>query len=109
MSVETLEKSLVKMITPLQDRIIVKRAAEEEKSKGGIVIPDTAKEKPVRGFIVAVGPGKQLETGKIHLMSLKVGDEILFGKYAGTEVKLDNEEYIVMREDDVIALMKKSV
>ena len=107
MSVNTLEKPLIEMITPLQDRIVVERAVEEEKSKGGIVIPDTAKEKPVRGTIVAAGPGKRLESGQIQPMSVKVGDEILFGKYAGTEVKLDNKEYIVMREDDVIAIMNK--
>nr|WP_218814990.1 co-chaperone GroES [Rickettsiella endosymbiont of Dermanyssus gallinae] len=95
------------MITPLQDRLIVKRAVEEEKSKGGIVIPDTAKEKPVRGIVVAVGPGKRLESGEIQPLSVKLGDEILFGKYAGTEVKLENQDYIVMREDDVMAIMKK--
>lgn len=104
---EVLEKPLVEMITPLQDRIIVKRAVEEEKSKGGIVIPDTAKEKPIRGVVVAVGPGKRLESGDIQPMSVKLGDEVLFGKYAGTEVKLENQDYIVMREDDVIAIMKK--
>lgn len=104
---EVLEKPLVEMITPLQDRIIVKRAVEEEKSKGGIVIPDTAKEKPVRGVVVAVGPGKRLESGEIQPLSVKLGDEILFGKYAGTEVKLENQDYIVMREDDVMAIMKK--
>lgn len=104
---EVLEKPLVEMITPLQDRIIVKRAVEEEKSKGGIVIPDTAKEKPVRGVVVAVGPGKRLESGEIQPLSVKLGDEILFGKYAGTEVKLENQDYIVMREDDAMAIMKK--
>lgn len=104
---EVLEKPLVEMITPLQDRIIVKRAVEEEKSKGGIVIPDTAKEKPVRGVVVAIGPGKRLESGEIQPLSVKLGDEILFGKYAGTEVKLENQDYIVMREDDVMAIMKK--
>lgn len=103
---EVLERPLVEMITPLQDRIIVKRAVEEEKSKGGIVIPDTAKEKPIRGIVVAVGPGKRLESGEIQPLSVKLGDEILFGKYAGTEVKLEDLEYIVMREDDVMAIMK---
>lgn len=103
---ETLEKPLVEMITPLQDRLVVERAVEEEKSRGGIVIPDTAKEKPVRGTIIAAGPGKQLESGQTQPMSVKVGDEILFGKYAGTEVKLDTKEYIVMREDDVMAIIK---
>jgi chaperonin GroES len=106
MSVETLEKPLIGMIEPLQDRIVVERAAGEEKSQGGIVIPDTAKEKPIRGIVKAVGPGKRLESGQVQPVSVKVGDEILFGKYAGTEVKLDNKEYIVMREDDVIAIMK---
>ncbi|BBB15654.1 10 kDa chaperonin [Candidatus Rickettsiella viridis] len=104
---EVLEKPLVEMITPLQDRIVVKRAVEEEKSKGGIVIPDTAKEKPVRGVVVAIGPGKRLESGEIQPLSVKLDDEILFGKYAGTEVKLENQDYIVMREDDVMAIMKK--
>ncbi len=107
MSVDTLEKPLLEMIIPLQDRIVVERAVEEEKSKGGIVIPDSAKEKPVRGIIVAIGPGKQLESGQIQSMSVKLGDEILFGKYAGTEVKLDHKEYIIMREDDVMAIIKK--
>ncbi|MES2998272.1 MAG: co-chaperone GroES [Pseudomonadota bacterium] len=104
MSVETLEKSLLSTIIPLQDRVLVERAVEEEKSKGGIVIPDTAKEKPIKGTVRAVGPGKRLESG-IQLMSVKVGDKILFGKYAGTEVKLENKEYIVMREDDIMAII----
>lgn len=106
MSVETLEKSLVEMIVPLQDRIVVERAVEEERSKGGIVIPDTAKEKPITGIVKAIGPGKRNESGQIQPIAVKIGDKILFGKYAGTEVKLDNKEYIVMREDDVIAIMK---
>ncbi|MDQ8039868.1 MAG: co-chaperone GroES [Rickettsiella sp.] len=95
------------MIVPLQDRMIVERAVEETRSKGGIVIPDSAKEKPVKGIVVAVGPGKRLESGETQAMSIKVGDEILFGKYAGTEVKLDDKEYIVMREDDAIAIINK--
>jgi chaperonin GroES len=106
MSVDTLEKALIEMIIPLQDRIVVERALEEEKSKGGIVIPDTAKEKPIRGKVRAVGPGKRLDSGQIQPVAVKVDDEILFGKYAGTEVKLDEKEYIVMREDDVMAILK---
>jgi chaperonin GroES len=106
MSVEILEKSLLSTIKPLQDRVLIERALEEEKSKGGIVIPDTAKEKPVRGIVVKVGPGKRLESGEIQPMSVKEGDGILFGKYAGTEVKLDGKEYIVMREDDIMAIIK---
>jgi len=107
MSIETLEQSsLLATIKPLQDRILVKRAVEEERSRGGIVIPDSAKEKPVKGKILAIGPGKRLESGAIQPMSLKVGDEILFGKYAGTEVKLGHdEEYIIMREDDIMAII----
>ena len=106
MNVETLEKSLLSIIKPLQDRVLVERAVEEEKSKGGIVIPDTvSKEKPVRGFVVAVGPGKRLESGGIQPMSVKVHDEILFGKYAGTEIKLKDKDYLVMREEDVIAII----
>ncbi len=102
---EILEKPLVEKLTPLQDRVLVERGVEEEKI-GTIVIPDTAKEKPVRGTIIAAGPGKRLESGQTQPMSVKVGDEILFGKYAGTEVKLDTKEYIVMREDDVMAIIK---
>ena len=100
-----LEPLAVKKLVPLGDRVIVERAEEEQKSKGGIVIPDTAKEKPARGIVVAVGPGKRLESGEIQALSIKVGDKVLFGKYAGTEVKLGDEEYIVMREEDVMAII----
>ena len=94
-------------IRPLHDRVIVKREDEERKSPGGIVIPDTAAEKPIRGKIVAVGKGKILENGSIRPFDLKVGDKILFGKYGGTEVKVDGDELLVMREEDVMAVIEK--
>jgi chaperonin GroES len=94
-------------IRPLQDRIIVKRVEEEEKTKGGIIIPDTAKEKPMEGKVVAVGKGKLMEDGKVHPVDVKVGDRILFGKYAGTEVKIDGEEHLIMREDDLLGVIEK--
>ena len=94
-------------IRPLHDRVIVKREDEERKSPGGIVIPDTAAEKPIRGKIVAVGKGKILEDGKVRPLDLKVGDKILFGKYGGTEVKVDGEELLVMREEDVMDVIEK--
>jgi chaperonin GroES len=93
-------------IRPLHDRVIVKRLDEDRTSPGGIVIPDTAAEKPVQGKIVAVGKGKILEDGNIRPLDLKVGDKILFGKYSGTEVKLDGEELVVMREEDVMAVIE---
>ena len=93
-------------IRPLHDRVIVKRLEEERTSPGGIVIPDTAAEKPVQGKIVAVGKGKILEDGNVRPLDLKVGDKILFGKYSGTEVKLDGEELVVMREEDVMAVIE---
>jgi chaperonin GroES len=92
-------------IRPLQDRVIVKRVAEEEKTKGGIIIPDTAKEKPVEGEIIAVGPGK-VEDGKRVALSVKAGDRVLFGKYAGTEVKLDGVEHLILREDDILGVLE---
>jgi chaperonin GroES len=92
---------------PLADRIIVKRTKEEEKSKGGIIIPDTAKEKPVEGTVVAVGAGKTLKDGKVRPLDVKAGDHILFGKYSGTEVKVDGEEHVLLREDDVLAVLEK--
>lgn len=92
-------------IRPLHDRVIVRRLEEERKSAGGIVIPDTAKEKPVQGEIVAVGKGKILENGEVRPLDVKVGDKVLFGKYAGTEVKVGNEELLVMREEDVVAII----
>jgi chaperonin GroES len=94
-------------IRPLQDRIIVKRIAEEEKSKGGIIIPDTAKEKPQEGKVVAVGKGKLSEDGKITPLDVKVNDRILFGKYSGTEIAFDGEEHLIMREEDVLGVIEK--
>ena len=94
-------------IRPLHDRVIVKREDEERKSPGGIVIPDTAAEKPIRGKIVAVGKGKILENGNVRPLDLKVGDKILFGKYGGNEVKVDGEELLVLREEDVMAVIEK--
>jgi len=92
-------------IRPLADRIVVKRTKEEEKTKGGIIIPDTAKEKPVEGTVVAVGNGKVLKDGKQRPLDVKAGDRVLFGKYSGTEVKLDGEEHVILREDDVLAVV----
>ena len=92
-------------IRPLQDRVIVKRVNEEEKSKGGIIIPDTAKEKPQEGKIVAVGKGKHGDDGKITPLDVKVNDRILFGKYSGTEINFDGEEHLIMREDDLLAVI----
>jgi chaperonin GroES len=94
-------------IRPLQDRIIVKRLEEEEKTGGGIIIPDTAKEKPMEGKVVAVGKGKVLENGKVLPLDVKAGDRVLFSKYAGTEVKLDGEEHLIMREDDILGIVEK--
>ncbi len=91
-------------IRPLHDRVIVKRLEEEKTSPGGIVIPDSAAEKPVKGEVVAVGNGKILENGETRKLDLKVGDKILFGKYSGTEVKVDGQELLVMREDDIMAV-----
>jgi chaperonin GroES len=93
-------------IRPLSDRIVVKRTKEEEKTKGGIIIPDTAKEKPVEGLVVAVGNGKILKDGKQRPLDVKEGQRILFGKYSGTEVKLDGEEHVILREDDVLAVLE---
>lgn len=91
-------------IRPLQDRIVVKRLEGESKTKGGIIIPDSAKEKPIQGKVVAVGNGKVLKDGKVRAVDVKVGDTILFGKYSGTEIKLDGEEHIILREDDILAV-----
>ena len=93
-------------IRPLQDRVIVKRVAEEEKSKGGIIIPDTAKEKPQEGKVIAVGKGKVSEDGTVRPLDVKAGDRILFGKYSGTEVKLDGEDVLIMREDDILGVLE---
>ena len=92
-------------ITPLNDRVIVKRVEEEQKTAGGIIIPDTAKEKPQEGEVVAVGPGKRDDDGKRVALEVKKGDRILFGKYAGTEIKIDGEERIFMREDDILGIL----
>jgi chaperonin GroES len=93
-------------IKPLHDRVIVKRVEEEETTKGGIIIPDTAKEKPVEGKVIAVGDGKITEDGKRQPLEVKKGDKILFGKYAGTDINIDGEEHLIMREDDIIAIVK---
>jgi chaperonin GroES len=92
-------------LRPLQDRLLVQRVEEEEKTKGGIIIPDTAKEKPAEGKVVAVGKGKVDESGKPIPMEVKKGDRILFGKYSGTEIKIEGEEYLIMREDDVLGII----
>ena len=91
-------------IRPLQDRIVVKRLEADKKTKGGLIIPDTAKEKPIEGNVVAVGNGKILKNGKARPLEVKVGDTVLFGKYTGTEVKLDGEEHLLIREEDVLAV-----
>jgi chaperonin GroES len=93
-------------LRPLHDRVIVKRIEEEEKTSGGIIIPDTAKEKPQQGKVIAVGKGKILENGKVSPLTIKKGDRILFGKYAGTDIKIDGEEHLIMREDDILAVIK---
>jgi chaperonin GroES len=94
-------------IRPLHDRILIKRLEEEEKSKGGIIIPDTAKEKPQHGKVIAVGKGKILENGKVLPPDVKEGDKVLFGKYAGNEVKIDGEEHLLMRENDILAVVQE--
>ncbi|MCP1728615.1 chaperonin GroES [Natronospira proteinivora] len=91
---------------PLHDRVVVKRVEEETKTEGGIVIPDSAAEKPVRGEVVAVGNGKPLDSGETRALDVKVGDKVLFGKFAGTEVKVEGEEVLVMREDDIMAVFE---
>ncbi len=94
-------------IRPLQDRVIVKRIEEEEKTKGGIIIPDTAKEKPQEGKVVAVGKGKANEDGKVVPLDVKVNDRILFGKYSGSEINIDGEEHLIMREEDILGVIEK--
>jgi chaperonin GroES len=93
-------------IRPLHDRVIIKRMEEERTSAGGIVIPDTAAEKPIRGEVIAAGNGKILENGDVRALDVKVGDKVLFGKYSGTEVKVDGEELLVMREEDIVAVIE---
>jgi len=90
---------------PLHDRVVIQRVEEEEKTKGGIIIPDTAKEKPMEGKVVAVGPGARGEDGKIHPLDVKAGDRVLFGKWSGTEVKLDGDELIIMKEADIMGII----
>lgn len=94
-------------LRPLNDRVVVKRIEEEQKTAGGIIIPDTAKEKPIQGEIIAVGTGKLMEDGSRKPLDVKVGDRVLFGKYAGTEVKIGTEEFLIMREDDILAVIEK--
>jgi len=94
-------------IRPLQDRVIVERLAEEEKTKGGIIIPDTAKEKPMEGKVIAVGKGRVTDDGKLVKPDVKAGDRILFNKYAGTEVKIEGKEYLIMREEDILGIVEK--
>jgi chaperonin GroES len=93
-------------IRPLHDRVVIKRVEEERTSPGGIVIPDSAAEKPIRGEVIAVGNGKIMDNGDVRALDVKVGDKVLFGKYSGTEVKVDNEEVVVMREDDIMAVIE---
>ena len=94
-------------IRPLQDRILVRRVEEEQKTKGGLIIPDTAKEKPIEGEVIAVGTGKVLDNGKIHALEVKAGDRILFGKYAGTEIKVDGIDHLILREEEVLGVIEK--
>ena len=93
---------------PLGDRVLIKRVEEEQKTKGGIIIPDTAKEKPQEGEVIAVGPGARDDSGKIHALDVKKGDRILFGKWSGTEVKIDGEDLIIMKESDILGLVDKT-
>ncbi|MDI6829327.1 MAG: co-chaperone GroES [Armatimonadota bacterium] len=94
------------MLKPLADRIVVKPTKAEEMTKGGIVLPDTAKERPQEGEVLAVGPGKTMENGKVVPMEVKVGDKVIYSKYGGTEVKIGSEEYVVLRQDDVLAIVQ---
>jgi len=92
---------------PLGDRVVIKRVEEEQKTKGGIIIPDTAKEKPQEGEVIAVGPGARDDAGKIHALDVKKGDRILFGKWSGTEVKIDGEDLLIMKESDILGVVEK--
>ena len=92
---------------PLHDRVLLQRIEEKETVKGGIIIPDTAKEKPMEGLVISVGPGKIMEDGKRSPMDIKAGDRVLFAKYAGTEIKIDDEEYVIMREEEILAVLLK--
>jgi chaperonin GroES len=102
----TPSEELVMKIRPLQDRVIVRRVKEEEKTKGGLYIPDSAKEKPVEAMVIAVGNGKVLEDGTVRKLDVKEGDRILFGKYSGSEVKVDGEEHLILREDDILGVIE---
>ena len=93
-------------VRPLHDRVLVKRSGEEEKSKGGIIIPDTAKEKPIQGVVMAVGQGRVTEDGKVRPLDVKKGDKVLFGKYAGTEIKVEGDEFLMMREEDILGIIQ---
>ena len=107
MTAQPLQKGDSQMnIRPLHDRVIVRRLEEERKTAGGIVIPDTAKEKPIQGEVIAVGKGKILENGQVRPLDVKAGDKVLFGKYSGTEVKVGNEELLVMREEDIMGIIE---
>ncbi|HZU11034.1 MAG TPA: co-chaperone GroES [Pseudacidobacterium sp.] len=103
----TATASVATTFTPLHDRILVRRVEESETVRGGIIIPDTAKEKPQEGEVIAVGKGKQNEEGKVFPLDVKAGDRVLFGKYSGTEIKIDGEEFLIMREDEVLGILKK--
>jgi chaperonin GroES len=92
----------------LQDRVLLRRIEEEEKTAGGIIIPDTAKEKPMQGEVIAVGPGARGEDGKLHPLDVKTGDRVLFGKWSGTEIKIDNEEFVVMKESDIMGVVEET-
>jgi chaperonin GroES len=94
-------------LTPLADRVIIKPSEAEEKTKGGIILPDTAKEKPIEGTVIAAGPGKTTEDGKLVKLGVKVGDKVLYGKYSGTEITVEGEEYLIMRESDIFAIVNK--
>ncbi len=94
-------------VRPLHDRVLVRRLAEEEKTKGGIIIPDTAKEKPIQGEVMAVGTGRITDDGKVRPLDVKKGDKILFGKYAGTEIKIEGDEFLMMREEDILGVVSK--
>lgn len=93
-------------VTPLHDRVLVKRLAEDEKSKGGIIIPDTAKEKPIQGEVISVGKGRITDDGKVRPLDVRKGDKILFGKYAGTEIKIEGDEFLMMREEDILGIVQ---
>jgi chaperonin GroES len=101
-------RSYTMKLRPLQDRILIKRVEEKETVKGGIIIPDSAKEKPQEGEVVAVGNGKKTEDGKVIALDVKVGDRVLFGKYSGNDIKIDDEEYLILREDEILGVLEKT-